>query len=56
MPRVLFKVVSLWVQIRDLYLYLFKRAIIVNAWIDDHTWRGLNHRNWGDDINYYFLR
>lgn len=56
MPRVLFKVVSLWVQIRDLYLYLFKRAIIVNAWIDDHTWRGLNHRNWGDDINYYFIK
>lgn len=55
MPRVLFKVVSLWVQIRDLYLYLFKRAIIVNAWIDDHTWQGLNHRNWGDDINYYFI-
>ena len=56
MPRVLYKVVSLWVQIRDLYLFLFKRAIIVNAWIDDHTWRGLIHRNWGDDINYYFIK
>lgn len=56
MSRVLLKVVSLWVQIRDLYLYLFKRAIIVNAWIDDHTWRGLDHRNWGDDINYYFIK
>lgn len=56
MPKVLFKVVSLWVQIRGLYLYLFKRAIIVNAWIDDHTWQGLNHRNWGDDINYYFIK
>jgi len=28
----------------------------VNAWIDDHTWQGINHRNWGDDINYYFIR
>lgn len=56
MSRVLFKVVSLWVQIRDMYLYLFKHAIIVNAWMDDHTWRGLNSRNWGDDINYYFIK
>lgn len=46
----------MWVQIRDLYLYIFKHAIIVNAWVDDHTWRGLNHRNWGDDINYYFIK
>lgn len=56
MQRLLFKVVSIWVQIRDLYLYIFRHAIIVNAWIDDHTWRGLNHRNWGDDINYYFIK
>lgn len=46
----------MWVQIRDLYLFVFRRAIIVSAWIDDHTWRGLNHRNWGDDINYYFIK
>lgn len=56
MSHLLFKLISIWVQIRDLYLYLFKHAIIVNAWIDDHTWRGLNHRNWGDDINYYFIK
>lgn len=56
MPHLLFKLISIWVQIRDLCLYLFKHAIIVNAWIDDHTWRGLNHRNWGDDINYYFIK
>lgn len=56
MPHLLFKLISIWVQIRDMYLYLFKHAIIVNAWIDDHTWQGLNHRNWGDDINYYFIK
>lgn len=44
------------VQIRDLYLYLFRRAIIVNGYVDDHTWRGIRHRNWGDDLNYYFIR
>ena len=47
---------SLWVQIRDLYLYLFRHAIIVNGYVDDHTWRGIRHRNWGDDLNYFFLR
>lgn len=56
MQRLLFKVISIWVQIRDLYLYFFRHAIIVNAWIDDHSWKGINHRNWGDDINYYFIK
>ena len=50
------KVVSIWVQIRDLYLYFFRHAIVVNGYVDDHTWRGIRHRNWGDDLNYYFLR
>ena len=56
MSKILFKSISLWVQIRDLFWYLFRQVIIVNAWIDDHTWRGIHHRNWGDDINYYFIR
>ena len=56
MSKVLFKIISIWVQIRDMYLYLFRHAIVVNAWIDDHTWIGINHRNWGDDINYYFIK
>lgn len=47
---------TLWVQIRDLYLYFFRHAIIVNGYVDDHSWRGIRHRNWGDDLNYYFLR
>lgn len=41
---------------RDLYLYFFRHAIIVNGYVDDHTWRGIRHRNWGDDLNYYFLQ
>lgn len=48
--------ITLWVQIRDSYLYLFRHAIIVNGYVDDHTWRGIRHRNWGDDLNYYFLQ
>lgn len=47
---------TLWVQIRDMYLYFFRHAIIVNGYVDDHTWQGIRHRNWGDDLNYYFLR
>jgi pyruvyltransferase len=37
-------------------MYLFRHAIIVNGYVDDHTWRGIRHRNWGDDLNYYFIR
>ena len=50
------KLITFWVQIRDLYLYIFRHAIIVNGYVDDHTWLGIRHRNWGDDLNYYFLR
>lgn len=50
------KIISIWVQIRDLYLYFFQHAIIVNGYVDDHTWYGIRHRNWGDDLNYYFLQ
>lgn len=50
------KLITFWVQIRDMYLYFFRHAIIVNGYVDDHTWLGIRHRNWGDDLNYYFLR
>lgn len=46
----------MWLQVRDLYLYLFRHAIIVNGYVDDHTWCGIRHRNWGDDLNFYFLQ
>lgn len=49
-------ILTIWVQIRDLYLYLFRHAIIVNGYVDDLTWWGIRHRNWGDDLNYFFLR
>lgn len=49
-------ILTLWVQIRDVYLYFFRHTIIVNGYVDDHTWCGIRHRNWGDDLNYYFLR
>lgn len=50
------KLITVWVQLRDLFLYLFRGALIVNGYVDDHTWRGIRHRNWGDDLNYYFIR
>ncbi len=49
-------ILTLWLQIWDIFLYSFRHAIIVNGYVDDHTWRGIRHRNWGDDLNFYFLR
>ena len=50
------KIVTIAVVLRDIYLHFFRHAIIVNGYVDDHTWKGIRHRNWGDDLNYYFLR
>jgi len=50
------KLLTLWVQIRDLYLYIFHKAIIVNGYVDDRTWWGVHHRNWGDELNYYLIK
>lgn len=55
MNSIISKIITIWVQVRDLYLYLFQHAIIVNGYVDDHTWCGIRHRNWGDDLNYYYL-
>ena len=48
--------IRIWVQLRDLYLYLFRNALVINAYVDDNTWKGIKHRNWGDDLNYYFIK
>ena len=56
MERLRNYILTIWVQIRDLYLYVFRHAIVLNGYVDDHTWRGIRHRNWGDDLNYYLLR
>lgn len=50
------KLITIWVQLCDLYLYFFRHALIVNGYVDDHTWKGIRHRNWGDDLNYYFIQ
>ncbi|MGN0070082.1 MAG: polysaccharide pyruvyl transferase family protein [Prevotella sp.] len=47
---------TVWVQLRDVYSYFFRHALVVNGYVDDHTWKGIRHRNWGDDLNYYFLQ
>lgn len=48
--------VTLVVFFRDLFLFFFRHALIVNGYVDDHTFKGIRHRNWGDDLNYYFLQ
>ena len=55
MERLKSYILTIWVQLRDLFLYVFRHAIILNGYVDDHTWRGIRHRNWGDDLNYYLL-
>lgn len=56
MERLKSYILTIWVQLRDLFLYVFRHAIILNGYVDDYTWRGIRHRNWGDDLNYYLLR
>ncbi|MDD6953002.1 MAG: polysaccharide pyruvyl transferase family protein [Prevotella sp.] len=56
MKYLIFKLVSIWVQVRDVWLYFFHHANIINCWVDDHTIYGIHHRNWGDDLNYYFIK
>lgn len=46
----------IWAQLRDLYLYFFRHALLVNAWVDDRSWVGIHHRNWGDELNYYLMQ
>lgn len=56
MNRLKSYILTIWVQIRGLYLYVFRHALVLNGYVDDHIWRGIQHRNWGDDLNYFFLR
>lgn len=56
MERLKSYILTIWLQLRDIFLYVFRHAIILNGYVDDHTWRGIRHRNWGDDLNYYLLR
>lgn len=51
----LFFVIRIWVQIRNIYMYYFRNAILINCYVDDRCWYGINHRNWGDDLNYYLM-
>lgn len=36
-------------------MYYFRNAILINCYVDDRCWYGINHRNWGDDLNYYLM-
>ena len=46
---------KIWQQIRCSYLYWCRNALLINAYVDDDTWTGIRHNNWGDDLNYYFI-
>ena len=46
---------KIWQQIRCFYLYWCRNALLINAYVDDDTWTGIRHSNWGDDLNYYFI-
>lgn len=46
---------KIWQQIRYSYLYWCRNALLINAYVDDDTWTGIRHNNWGDDLNYYFI-
>lgn len=50
-----FFLVRIWVQIRNIYMYYIRNAILINCYVDDRCWYGINHRNWGDDLNYYLM-
>ena len=47
--------VRIWVQIRNIYMYYIRNAILINCYVDDRCWHGIKHRNWGDDLNYYLM-
>lgn len=44
------------ISIRDLYLYLFRHAIIINAYVVEKPFGGIARQNWGDDLNYYLIK
>ena len=46
---------KIWQQIRCSYLYWCRNALLINSYVDDDTWTGIRHSNWGDDLNYYFI-
>lgn len=46
---------KIWQQIRCSYLYWCRNALLINAYVNDDTWTGIKHSNWGDDLNYYFI-
>lgn len=50
------RLLSVWRQVKDLYLFLFRHALVVNAYVDDYSWQDIRHRNWGDDLNYFMLQ
>lgn len=52
---ILQKVIKIWLQLKDSYLFFCKNAILLNGWVDDLVWRGIKHRNWGDDLNVYLI-
>ena len=44
------------ITLKDSYLYLFRHALIVNAYVCEKPFGGIAHQNWGDDLNYYLIK
>lgn len=42
-------------KIKNLYIDIFKQPIIINACLF-YSYGKIVHRNWGDDINYFFIK
>lgn len=38
------------------HIKLFLHPVIINAFVFYQNNKRIKHENWGDDINYYFLR
>lgn len=36
-------------------MYYIRNAILINCYVDDRCRHGINHRNLGDDLNYYLM-
>ena len=46
----------IWRELSNIYMLLFRQALVINAYVDTKSWVGISSRNWGDDLNYYFLK
>lgn len=49
-------IMRVWRELSNLYFLFFRQALTVNAYVDTNSWKAISTRNWGDDLNYFFLK